>query len=112
MREKLMILTVRTPGLARKQYETLEADADAALLELVNSAARNRAREQRKQDVIRWIDQLKKREAAVLHRESVVKQKEAKIRALKRTANFVADGLLVLFSTIGIVVSALFIFGL
>ena len=112
MTGKMMFVAVSRPVIAKRKPKTLEEDADAALLELVNAANRKRMTEQRKQALLRWIGEVKKREAELIRRERIVSKKEAKLKAVKRTANFVTDSLLVIFSTIGLVTTIVFFFGL
>lgn len=112
MNGKMMFVAVSRPVVARRKPEAPEVDADQVVLQMVNSATRKRINEQKKQELIHRIEELQRREAAVLRREQIVGRKEAKQRSWDRRVNFIVDSLLVLFSTIGMVVTVMFIFGL
>lgn len=113
MNGKMMFVAVSRPVVAKRKPEApAEVDADQVVLQMVNAATRKRVNEQKKRELSDRIEDLQRREAAVLRREQVVGRKEAKWRAWDRRVNLVLDGLLILFSTIGMVVSAMFIFGL
>lgn len=112
MTGKMMFVAVSRPVIAKRKPEAPEVDADQVVLQMVNSATRKRINEQKKQELIHRIEELQRREAEVLRRERIVGKKEAKWRTFNRRLNFALDGLLVLFSTIGMVVSALFLLGL
>lgn len=113
MNGKMMFVAVSRPVAARKKSQApTEVDADQVVLQMVNSATRKRINEQKKQELIHRIEELQRREAAVLRREQIVGRKEAKQRAWDRRVNFIVDSLLVLFSTIGMVVTVLFLLGL
>ena len=113
MNSKMMFVAVSRPVVTRRKPEApVEADADQVVLQMVNAATRKRVNEQKKQELIHRIEDLQRREAAVLRREQIVGRKEAKQRAWDRRVNFVVDSLLVLFSTIGMVVSVMFLLGL
>ena len=109
---KMMFVAVSKPVVSRRKPETPEVDADQVVLQMVNSATRKRVNEQKKQELRDRIEELQRREAEVLRRERVVGRKEAKWRLWNRRVNLALDGLLVLFSTIGMVVSVLFLLGL
>lgn len=109
---KMMFVAVSKPVASRRKPEAPEVDADQVVLQMVNSATRKRINEQKKQELIHRIEELQRREAAVFRREQIVGRKEAKQRAWDRRVNFIVDSLLVLFSTIGMVVTVMFLFGL
>jgi len=109
---KMMFVAVSKPVVSRRKPEAPEVDADQVVLQMVNSATRKRINEQKKQELIHRIEELQRREAAVLRREQVVGRKEAKQRAWDRRVNLIVDSLLVLFSTIGMVVTVMFLLGL
>lgn len=109
---KMMFVAVSKPVVSRRKPEAPEVDADQVVLQMVNSATRKRINEQKKQELIHRIEELQRREAAVLRREQIVGRKEAKQRAWDRRVNFIVDSLLVLFSTIGMVVTVMFLLGL
>ena len=105
---KMMFVAVSRPVIARRKPEVrTEVDADQVVLRMVNAATRKRINERNNQDLIHRIKELERREAAVLRREKLVGRKEAKQRALSRTADLVLDGLLALFTAIGIVVTVM-----
>lgn len=112
MTGKMMFVAVSRPVIAKRKPEASEVDADQVVLQMVNSATRKRINEQKKQELIHRIEELQRREAAVFRREQIVGRKEAKQRAWDRRVNFIVDSLLVLFSTIGMVVTAMFLLGL
>ena len=67
MNSKMMFVAVSRPVVTRRKPEApVEADADQVVLQMVNAATRKRVNEQKKQELIHRIEDLQRREAAVL----------------------------------------------
>ena len=112
MEEKTMFVEVRNPGAVGRNVSVPEVDADESVLRVVNAAANRRIEEMKRQAGDQRITDLKKREAAVIRRERNVSLREEKHRSIGNLLNFVLDGLMIIFSTIGLVASVLFFIGL